>query len=102
ADDDDLAWASLMLGKSLLGQRVSDILAIVQALRNHPATRGASIKIASIGHLTVPAVFAAAADTSIPVVYSARGLVSYASLLDKEDYTEPFANFLPGVLTKID
>lgn len=98
AEEDSYAWASLILGKPLLSQRVYDILSIVQALRkfNRP------IVLAALDHLTVPALFAARLGSAISLVYTARGLTSYASLLAREDYTEPFANFVPGILSKID
>lgn len=100
AEEDSYAWASLILGKPLLGQRVTDILAISQALRNH--VRDVRIVIAALDHLTVPALFAAAIDPKITTLYTARGLSSYASLLQSEDYTEPFVNFIPDVLSKTD
>ena len=31
-DEENYAWASLMLGRSLLGQRVTDLLAVIEAL----------------------------------------------------------------------
>ena len=102
AEEDAYAWASMMLGKPILGQRVSDILAIVQALRNHETTAKAKIILAGLGALTTPVTFAAAIDQAIPSIYLARGLESYASLLQSEDYTEPFANFIPNVLATID
>jgi hypothetical protein len=102
ADEDAYAWASMMLGKPLLGQRVSDILAIVQALRDHPPTRNARVILAGLGPLTVPVTFAAVIDKTIPTVYLAGGLESYATLLDSEDYSEPFANFIANVLATPD
>jgi dienelactone hydrolase len=102
ADQEVYAWASLMLGKPLLGQRVTDILHIVQALRNYAPARDARITIAALDHLTVPALFAAALDQAISKIYTARGLVSYASLLDTEDYSETFANFTPKILATTD
>jgi hypothetical protein len=91
-----------MLGKPLLGQRVSDILAIVQCLRNYESTKDARIILAGLGALTIPVTFAAAIDPQIPTVYLARGLESYASLLRSEDYNEPFANMIPNVLATLD
>jgi dienelactone hydrolase len=102
AEEDSYAWASFMLGKPLLGQRVSDILAIVQALRNDPLTAKARIVLAGLGSLTVPVTFAATMDAAIQRVYLAKGLESYASLLTSEDYSEPFANFIPGVVAMQD
>jgi hypothetical protein len=102
AEEDPYAWASLILGKPLLGQRVSDILAIVQALRNEESMKGARIKVAALSHLTVPALLAAVMNQSISSIYTARALPSYESLLETEDYTEPFANFIPGAIGKLD
>ena len=78
ADQEAYAWASLMLGKPMLGQRVTDILHIVKALRNYAPARDSRITIAALDHMTVPALFAAAMDQTIPKIYTARGLVSYA------------------------
>ena len=100
AEEDSYAWASLILGKPLLGQRVSDILAISQALRNQ--VRDVRIVVAALDHLTVPALLATSIDPKIATLYTARGLRSYASLLESEDYVEPFVNFIPDVLSKTD
>jgi dienelactone hydrolase len=102
ADEESYAWASLMLGKPMLGQRVTDILHIAQALRKYAPARDTRITIAAVDHLTVPALFAAALDKTIEKIYTARGLVSYASLLDAEDYSEPFVNFIPKILATAD
>ena len=50
----------------------------------------------------VPAICAAVLDPKIDVIYTAGGLASWASLLEAEDYSEPTANFLPGILTRTD
>ena len=49
ADEENYAWASLILGKPLVGQRVTDILALVAALRAHPALSGLTLKVAASG-----------------------------------------------------
>jgi cephalosporin-C deacetylase-like acetyl esterase len=36
--EEDYAWAALMLGRPLLGQRVTDMLSVARGLRNHPLT----------------------------------------------------------------
>ena len=95
-DEEAYAWASLMLGKPLLGQRVTDILAVAEAMRGRR-----TVLIAS-GHTVVPALCAAVLDPKIDLLYTAGGLRSWASLLDGEDYSEPFANFVPGILARTD
>ena len=73
ADEESYAWASLILGHPLLGQRVTDILAVVAALRVHPGLADAPLKIAARGRLTPPALFAAAMDAGISDLYLAGG-----------------------------
>ncbi len=92
--EEDYAWASLILGRPLLGQRVTDILAVSAALAHY----GRRIVIGAQGRLTVPATIAAYLDKSIESVYLSGGLVSFHNLLETEGYTHPFANFVPGIM----
>jgi dienelactone hydrolase len=91
--EEDFAWVSLMFGDSLLEQRIRDILAIVQAVRNEPGFGNRNIGVAARGRLTVPALFAFAASSQIDSLYLAGGLTSYQSLLDTENYRQPLSNF---------
>src|SRR5436309_15966515 len=52
--EEDYAWGSLILGRTLLGQRVTDILGIVGAFPQ------ATISVAARDKMTVPALCAAA------------------------------------------
>lgn len=96
-DEEAYAWASLILGRPLLGQRVTDLLALALALRNHPAARGRRLVLAARSTATIPGLFAAAIDPNIDSLYLAGGLVSYRNLVDTEEYSHPLANFLAGV-----
>ncbi|MBI3679252.1 MAG: acetylxylan esterase [Acidobacteria bacterium] len=91
ASEHDYAWASLILGRSLLGQRVTDLITVVRAMEG-------PVRVAALGKMTVPAIFAAAIEPRIERVLLAGGLASYRDLLGQEEYTEPFANFLPRIL----
>lgn len=102
ANEEAYAWASLWLGRPALGQRVSDLLALVTALRNHERLNGARIFIAALGHLTVPALCAAALNPSIAGLYLASPLVSFRSLVETEDYRHPLSNFAPRLLELMD
>lgn len=102
AGEEDYAWASLILGKPLLGQRVTDILALAAALRAHPALRGRRLKLAAFSRLTAPALFAAAMDPAVADVYLAGPLVSYRSIVETERYSAPFGNFVFGMLLHTD
>jgi hypothetical protein len=94
-DEEHYAWASLMLGKPLLGQRVTDILALVAAV-------GRPVHIAALEHMTVPALCAAALDRRIERLHLVRPLVSFEDLAGREDYRHPFANFVPSLLRHTD
>jgi dienelactone hydrolase len=101
-DEESYAWAGLMLGKPLLGQRVTDILAVVRAAAAHPALRSRPVILAAQGRLTVPAQFAAALAPSVQRLYLSGGLSTYRSIVETENYNHSFANFLPGVLSHTD
>lgn len=100
--EDAYAWASLILGRPLLGQRVSDILAAVQALRNHTAARGRRLVVAARETVAPAALMAAALDRKIETIYLAGGLVSYRSIAETENYRHPLANFVPRLLLETD
>lgn len=102
ASEENYAWASLILGAPLLGQRVTDILALAAALRTHPPTRGLPLKIAASGRLTVAALFAAALDPAIAELYLAAALLSYRSVVETQNYTAPLSNFVFGILSSTD
>ena len=95
AADDAYAWASLVLGKPLLGQRVVDIVALVRAL-------GRTVVVAARGELTVPALMASAVEPLIERLYLVDGLASYRSLLEAEEYQHPAANFVFGIAAETD
>jgi hypothetical protein len=98
--EENYAWASLVLGQPLLVQRVRDVLAVVNAIAMHLGTQ--RIKVAARGALTVPVLFAAAIDPRIAELHLAGGLISYRSIIEAEEYSHPFANFLPGILAHTD
>ncbi|HWQ56886.1 MAG TPA: acetylxylan esterase [Bryobacteraceae bacterium] len=108
------AWASLILGKPLVGQRVTDILAAVHALRARPDLASRRLVLAARGILTVPAQMAAALDSRIEMLYLAGGLVSYRNVIETEEYVggnyagvapsrnDLFGGFVPNLLLHTD
>ncbi len=100
--EENYAWASLALGKPLAGQRVTDILALVAALRRHPGTSARQIYVAALGEMTVPALFAASLAPDINGLYLAGGLASFYNLIQTEVPNYPFANYVPDLLNHID
>lgn len=100
--EEHYAWSSLILGKPLLGQRVTDIQAILQGIRSRPEWAGRSIAIAASGFTTVPALFAAAIDKRLDRLYFYGGLLSFEDLCQEQDYRQPFGNFVPDLLLHTD
>jgi hypothetical protein len=86
----------------MAGQRVTDILAISQALRGRPDLKGKRLFIAARSFLTIPALFAACIDPGIDGLYLAGGLSSFADIVATEDYRQPFSNFVPNILMHTD
>src|SRR5580704_9238007 len=99
-DQDSYALASLVLGRSLLGQRVTDLLAVIDAVS--AGEWGAKPLLAARGHLTVPALCAAALAPEIAGLYLGDHLISWRSVAQTEMYRHPFANFVPDVLRTTD
>jgi hypothetical protein len=102
ANDEMWAWSSLILGKPLAGQRVTDLLAVVQGLRLRQDLKGRRLILAARGNPAVPALFTAAIEPAIDGLYLAGGLVSFQSIVDTEDYSHPFGNFVPNLLLHTD
>ncbi len=100
--DEDYAWSSFILGESLVGQRVADLLAVVQGLRSRADLRSRRLVVAARGTATIAAQFAAALEPAIDTLYLAGGLASYQRIVDSESYTYPLGNFVPNVLRHTD
>jgi len=101
-EEENYAWSSLILGAPMLGQRVTDILALVQALVNYQPLTGRKIRLAAQGKMTAPAVFATALAPRIDALYLSGGLVSFRNIVESENYSHSFANFVPGLLLHTD
>ncbi|MDQ2899417.1 MAG: acetylxylan esterase [Acidobacteriota bacterium] len=100
--EEDYAWASFILGKSMLGQRVTDMLALLAGLRGHRGVEGKKVVLNAKDRLTVPAIFAAAIDRGIDELYLSGGLVSYKSVVEAEHYSTPLSSFCWDVLRHTD
>jgi cephalosporin-C deacetylase-like acetyl esterase len=100
ANEEQYAWASLILGRSLLGQRTTDIVANVQALSQ--AYPGKEIVLAAREKMTVPALCAAALEMRVSKTYLARHLVSWRSVAESANNTAPLANLVPDALRVTD
>ena len=99
SSEEEYAWASLILGVSLLGQRTTDIVAYAQALaREYPR---AELVLAARERMTVPALCAAAMEPRVSKVYLARHLPSWRTVTEGGN-TCPLANVVSGALAVAD
>ena len=100
ASEEEYAWASLILGRSLLGQRTTDIVAYSKALaRAYPR---AELVLAAREKMTVPALCAAALAPRVSKVYLARHLSSWRSVAGDENASCPLANIVRDALAVAD
>ena len=100
--EEDYAWSSLILGRPLVGQRVADILAIVQGLQAIKGLENRKVVLAALGGMTIPALFAASFEPRITKLYLAGGLSSYRSIVETENYHHSLADFVPNILAYTD
>jgi len=100
--EEDYAWSSLILGRTLISQRVTDVLAATRGLGSLAGLSGRKVAIAALGSMTIPALLAGAVDRTIDRVYLAGGLSSYRNIIETESYRHSLADFIPGILVHTD
>lgn len=89
----------LMLDRPLLGQRVLDVLRVIQALC---AAGHQEVHLAGRGWGALPAVFAALLSPDVKQVTLKNALASYHEVVTNPEYQWPYAIMLPNVLAHFD
>ncbi len=97
-EEENYAWASLMLGVPLIGQRVTDLMQTAAALRS----RYKRIRVAARGPMTVVAELAAALDPNVESLYLVSRLESFRMLNDQQTPNFPLAGIVPRILNHTD
>lgn len=100
--EDNYAISSLYFGRPLAGQRVRDILSLVDALAGLATTAGRRVHVAASGVLAFPALLAAALEPRIAGLYLSGGLAAFRLVKEAEVPLEPLANYVPGWLNHTD
>ena len=90
---------SFMLDRPLLGQRVHDVLRVIQMLA---AAGHEEIHLVGNGWGSLPAAFAALLSPTVKQVTLKHALTSFHELAIHEDQQWPYATMLRDVLTKFD
>jgi len=93
------AIQSLMLDRPYVGQKVFDVLRVLDwiAAQGH-----VEVHLAARGWGAVPATFAALLSEHVSQVTLKNALTSYGEVAESEDYRWPLSCFLPGVLKSFD
>jgi cephalosporin-C deacetylase-like acetyl esterase len=94
--------ASLWAGTPIVGQQTTDLLGCLEYLASRPDVAADRVAIASIGHSSLPALFAAALDERVRGLFLDRGLLDLESIVAAKKYDLPLAYFAPGLLRKAD
>jgi cephalosporin-C deacetylase-like acetyl esterase len=97
-----LAWTCLVLGRPIIGQRVWDTLRAVDYLTGRPDVDPSQIRILGTGSAGLAALMAAFLDDRLRAIFLDRTLVSYASIVESEQYSLKLAWFAPGILSRFD
>jgi len=90
---------SLMLDRPYLGQKVYDVLRVVDWVSSHGHE---SIHLVGKGWGALAATFAAMLSPSVNRVTLKNSLTSYQDIAESELYTWPLATLLPDVLARFD
>jgi cephalosporin-C deacetylase-like acetyl esterase len=91
-----------LVGKTLLGMRVDDVIRAVDYLAARPDVDPNNITVVASGHMGLVALHAAVLDKRIKHVTVDHVLESYASLLRAPMPLDAPQDILPGVLLKYD
>ena len=92
----------LMLGESLLGKRVFDLLQVMQLLRAEATTPGFTLRLVGRGNGALVAAFAALLDTGDVSVDLIHAPLSCASWAEEALCTWPAGSVLRGMLQHFD
>jgi cephalosporin-C deacetylase-like acetyl esterase len=92
------AFVSLHLNRPLLGQRVTDLLAVVATM----ASASDDIRLVGVGSAGPAALHAAALDSRIKQLIMTRSLVSWSAVVRTPLNRDQLTNVVPGALVSYD
>ena len=100
--DESFAWAGLVLGRPVIGQRVWDTLRAIDYLVSRSDVDPSQIRLLGKGGAGLAALMAGFLDKRPRSILVDQTLVSYASILESNDYSLKLAWFVPGILRRFD
>lgn len=97
------AMRAILLGKTMLGMRTQDILAIHDHVRSRPEVDATRVTVVSEGNLGAVALCAAALEPGIRQVVAEKTLLSYLEIVRAREYPETLVDLIvPGALSDFD
>ena len=96
------AWAWLVLGSPVAGQRVQDALRAIDYLSARADVNAAQLRILGSGSAAIAAQMAAFLDHRVQSLLLDTSLVSFASVVESSEYSLDFSWFVPEILQHMD
>lgn len=96
------AWANLVLGNSVIGQRVWDIVRTLDYLSSRTDVDASQIRVVGQEGAGLASLMSAVLDERVRSILLTRMLVSYMSVVQSTDYSLPLDWFVPGILRHFD
>ena len=96
------AWANLIQGNSVIGQRVWDVVRTLDYLSSRPDVDASQIRVIGQEEAGLAVLMATVVDQRIRSILLARMLVSYMSVVQSTDYSLSLDWFVPGILRHFD
>jgi hypothetical protein len=93
---------SLHIGKSIVGQRITDVISLVDFLSSDSRFSGHDLKLKAIGSYGPVAVHAAYFDRRISQTEISGSIKSYVEFLQNPMQRDVYTNVIPGVLNFYD
>jgi cephalosporin-C deacetylase-like acetyl esterase len=100
--EERFAWANLILGDPVIGQRVWDVLRALDYLRSRFDVDGSQIRIIGKGSAGLASMMAAALDEHVRSVLISHSIATYSSVVNSENYVLTLDWFVPGILKHFD
>ena len=101
-DEHRIAQTSLHIGRPLLGQRVQDVIDVLDYLEETGRIKGNSVELVGIGHCGLVALHAAAIDPRVTTVKTVRTISSWMDLIGNPLARHHLKDVVPGAMGSYD
>lgn len=96
------AMLALHIGKPLVSQRATDILSVIDMVRQDGQLRDKRIELKASGITVIPALFAAVIDNRIQKVYLSDGIRNYRAVFENPVKRDWYSYVVPGLVKWFD